>query len=150
MIDLFKTPAEFFGASGFLGKESQMSTPFTETVKIPFEMTNKNDGQGHHWGKTAQIRKMAEQQLRLLGFERTPFECPVRYVCTRVLGPRQKLWDNSSIGRGNWKQIEDALVNLGWFHDDSPKWITKVEFEQDATDRKNGPYIRLKITEDKV
>ena len=64
---------------------------------------------------------------------------------TRILGKGQRLWDSSSIGRGNWKEIEDALVAIGWFHDDGPKWITETRFFQDAGQRQNGPAVRVRI-----
>lgn len=57
----------------------------------------------------------------------------------------RRLWDSSSIGRGNWKEIEDALVVLGWFHDDCPKWIRETRFFQDALRRSDGPSIEVEI-----
>lgn len=117
----------------------------TETITLPIELTNSNDGRGHHFARTAQRRKMFERNLRLQGFTRTPFPFPVKLTVIRVLGKGQKLWDASSIGRGNWKELEDALVAMGWFHDDSPKYITEIDFRQDECRRSSGPCVSLVI-----
>lgn len=74
-----------------------------------------------------------------------PFSFPVNITVTRILGNGQRLWDSSSIGRGNWKEIEDALVAVGWFVDDGPKYIKRTTFEQDASQRELGPIIRVDI-----
>jgi len=112
---------------------------------LPIELTNGNDGRGNKWFSSAKIRKDVEKQLRELGHEREPFEFPVVVHVTRLLGPKQRLWDTSSIGRGNWKEIEDALVVLGWFSDDSPKYISETRFFQNGENRTRGPAILVEI-----
>jgi hypothetical protein len=114
-------------------------------VILPIELTNGNDGRGSKWFSSAKVRKQVEAQLRTLEFTRAPFEVPVEVHVIRILGKNQRLWDSSSIGRGNWKEIEDALVVLGWFQDDSPKWITETRFFQDATRREQGPVVRVQV-----
>lgn len=116
-------------------------------VSLPIELTNGNDGRGSKWFSSAKVRKKVEQQLRGLGFTRKPFSKPVTVHVTRVLGKGQRLWDSSSIGRGNWKEIEDALVALGWFHDDCPKWIQETRFFQDSNRREVGPVIQIAVFE---
>ena len=115
------------------------------TIALPFELTNGNDGRGSKWFSSAKLRTKFEKQLRQLGMVREPFTFPVIVTVTRILGPKQSLWDSSSIGRGNWKEIEDALVACGWFHDDGPKFITRTNYEQDAARRCEGPSIEIKI-----
>lgn len=114
---------------------------------LPIELTNGNDGRGGTWHKSSANRKGYEQGLRLLGHSREPFDEPVTVHITRILGRGQKLWDNDSIGRGNSKEIIDALVALGWWHDDSPKWIAEVRFFQDKSRRKDGPATLIEIFE---
>jgi len=115
-------------------------------INLPFELTNGNDGRGNKWFSSAKLRKQFEHDLKRLGLTREPFDVPVSVSVTRLLGPGQRLWDVSSIGRGNWKEIEDALVACGWFHDDGPKWITETRFYQCKKDRSQGPAILLEIT----
>lgn len=117
------------------------------TIILPFQLTNGNDGRGSKWFSSAKLRKGFEETLRQLGYHRViPYDFPVEITVTRILGPKQSLWDSSSIGRGNWKEIEDALVACGWFVDDGPKYITRTTFEQDATRRSIGPKIEVRIT----
>jgi len=112
---------------------------------LPIELTNGNDGRGHRWFSSAKVRKDVEQILVRQGLQRTPFTEPVCVHVTRVLGKGQRLWDTSSIGRGNWKEIEDALVAVGWFYDDSPVWIKETRFFQDASDRQRGPCVDVAV-----
>lgn len=117
-----------------------------ETIKL--NLTNGNDGQGRAWYKTASTRKAIEQQLRVQKLERNPFEFPVKLKLTRLLGPRQKLFDADNVLRGNSKQLIDSLVAVGWFHDDSMKYITQVTGAQDATQRENGPAVLIEVFKD--
>jgi len=119
----------------------------THTFHLPFELTNNNGGRSSRWFSSAKLRKQFESSLRLLGHVREPFYRPVYVTVTRILGPGQKLWDSSSIGRGNWKEIEDAMVACGWFHDDGPRYIKHTNFEQCDKQRDIGPSIKVEIVE---
>ena len=115
-------------------------------VVLPFELNNGNDGRGSKWFSSANVRKKFEKSLRLLGMVYVPLDTPVAVTVTRVLGKGQRKWDSSSGLRGNWKEIEDAMVACGWFHDDGPKWITETTFRQDDSRRKDGPAIIVEMT----
>ncbi len=112
---------------------------------LPIELTNGNDGRGSKWFSSARLRDQYETQLRGLGYSREPFEHAVVVYVTRILGKNQRLWDTSSIGRGNWKEIEDSLVALGWWYDDSPQWICETRYFQDASQRSEGPKVQVEI-----
>jgi transglutaminase-like putative cysteine protease len=107
------------------------------------KLTNGNDGQSKHWGWTHRTRK--DLELFLLGYygRRKPFQFPVRLRVTRILGKGERQWDKSSLARGSWKQLEDALVSLGWFADDGPKFITDIEWIQDDSQRHAGPAVQI-------
>jgi hypothetical protein len=94
---------------------------------------------------SAAFRDKVEKKLRKLGLTRSPFAMPVTVTVTRILGKGERLWDSSSILRGNWKEIEDALVAIGWFVDDSPKHIVWTNGRQDDTIRDKGPAVELEI-----
>jgi len=111
-------------------------------------MSNGNDGRGSKWFSSAKLRKAFEADIRHMRLTREPFSFPVIVRVTRILGKGQRLWDSSSIGRGNYKELEDALVACGWFHDDSPKWITETIFKQNPDDRGNGSAIEIEIFTD--
>ena len=109
---------------------------------LPITLTNGNDGRGSKWFSSAKRRNEIESYLRALGYERIPFGVLVEVHVTRLYGKGKRLWDSSSIGRGNWKEIEDALVVLGWFHDDSPKYISETRFFQ-VKDAKGGILVEV-------
>lgn len=113
---------------------------------LPIELTNGNDGRGSKWFSSAKVRKSIEETLRAMGLDRQPFDAPVNVHITRILGKNQRLWDADSILRGNSKELIDALVAVGWFHDDGPKYIKAVTADQDATQRENGPSVIVKVT----
>lgn len=118
------------------------------SVQIAYDMSNSNDGQGHAWYRTAAVRKAIADQLRRQGMQREPFEFPVRLRVTRILGPRQKLWDADSILRGSYKQLQDSLVDAGWFYDDSTKYITEVLGKQNKDNRSEGPAVLIEVFKD--
>jgi len=110
---------------------------------LPVELKNANVGRGHSWHSTAASRKRIAK--RLANERREPFAYPVAILLTRILGPGQRLWDADSVGRGNAKELIDSLVELGWFHDDGPKWITHCDYRQDASQRINGPSVLIEV-----
>lgn len=110
---------------------------------LPIELTNNNNGRTHHFGKSASNRKKYTRLLTQLGHRRKPFACQVDVVVTRILATNQRLWDSSSVLRGNWKELEDTLVELGWFVDDDTTWIRWTLGSQDATRRDIGPAVQV-------
>ena len=114
-------------------------------IILPFKLTNGNTGRGNAWYMSANFRNKAEKKLRQLGYVRHPFPCRVSVTVTRILGKGERLWDSSSVLRGNYKEIEDALVACGWFVDDSMQYIALTIGRQDETRRKEGPAIELEI-----
>ena len=118
-----------------------------ESIILPFELKNGNRGRSGTYHKSAAWRNKFEEDLKKLGlrFEPLPFRAIVHV--TRIMKPRQAFWDPSSSGRGNYKELEDALVACGWFTDDSFKYIENVFFYQDNTRREEGPAIEIRIEE---
>lgn len=114
-------------------------------IRLPVELTNNNGGRSQTYHRSNQFRRQIEIQLRAWDLVRTPFDLQVTVTVLRVLGARQREWDQSSGLRGNWKEIEDAMVAVGWFHNDTRKWIRKVDFDQITDDRPNGPSIIVEI-----
>ena len=112
-------------------------------VTLPIELTNGNDGRTQKWFNSAKRRREYEQLLIFTGHNRKPFPMPVGLVVVRILGKGQRLWDADSGLRGSWKEIQDALVAVGWFVDDSARYIEWVQFSQDKTQRDDGPAVRV-------
>ena len=112
---------------------------------LPVELTNRNDGQGHHWSRTQ--RDKIALRIALAPFKREPFPFRVDVTLTRILGKGQRLFDPDSIGRGNAKQIIDTLTDLGWWLDDNARHIRHFDYRQDDTQRVNGPAVLIEVTE---
>lgn len=118
-----------------IGEISIRHDDLLKRITLPIQLTNYNDGQTRHFGMSASQRKKYEKIIRAKFGQQKPFDVPVRILVVRVLGKGQRLWDYSSVLRGNWKQIEDALVACGFLHDDGPQYVTLVVGVQDASDR---------------
>ncbi len=115
------------------------------SATLPIELTNGNDGRGSKWFSSAKLRKHYEATVGQFQYGRSPFRFIVRLEVTRILGKGQRLWDADSILRGSAKELIDSLVALGWFVDDSPKWIGAVVGYQDATQREIGPAVQVEV-----
>lgn len=106
---------------------------------LPIPLTNANLGQTHSHHRAHRLRRRIVDALRARGYARQPFAVPTGVVVTRILGPGEQLWDSSSVLRGSWKQLEDSLVELGWWPDDGPRYIRWTLGLQRADCRHLGP-----------
>lgn len=114
-------------------------------VTLPIELENRNDGRGHSFWRTAKERSNFETALRRDFGTVSPLDFPVWLRITRILwGARQRFWDQDSILRGNAKELIDAMVACGWFHDDSRKWIRLVVGDQ-KKNKQDGPATVIEI-----
>lgn len=118
------------------------------TLNLKVHLDNDNTGRGYsHWNSTSRRKEfevLVRQAWRELG-------CPtVRTPCalhlTRVLGPRQSLYDYDSLLRGAAKELIDAIVAVGIIPDDGPKHVTAVTADQDASRRESGPATVVTIS----
>ena len=114
------------------------------TLRLPIELDNGNAGRGSRWFRSSNVRKKIEKVLRQLGLAREPYDVPVSLTITRIVGKGQRLWDADSIGRGNAKELVDALVAVGFFHDDGPKFIKLVDYRQ-RVERGSLPEVEITI-----
>lgn len=116
------------------------------SLTLPIKLVNDNTGRSQHWSKASKRKRQYETIVRVLGGRRKPFDVPVGIRLTRVLGPRERLWDADSIGRGSAKELIDSFVACGWLHDDGPKWVTSVEYRQEV-DRESGPAVKVEFVQ---
>ncbi|MCP4165665.1 MAG: hypothetical protein GY759_07200 [Chloroflexi bacterium] len=114
-------------------------------ITLPVDLKTQNTGRGNRWFNSAKIRKQYEDSLA--DYRREPLEYPVRLEYTRILGAKQRAWDADNVALAN-KQLQDSLVALGWFHDDSPKWIPVISYRNDSTQRIHGPALRVRAFRD--
>jgi hypothetical protein len=110
-------------------------------ITLPIELTNNNAGRTQHFGRSASQRRKYERIIRAEFGQQRPFDVPVQIVVIRVLGKKQRVWDYSSVLRGNWKEIEDAIVACGFLHDDGPDYVKLVIGVQETLERERGPCV---------
>ena len=134
------------------------------TIDLPMKLKNNNQGQGHHWSGSHRERRAASEAvasagfwyhladhtkvgLRLLEWLSEPHTSygKLGLVVWRVLGSRERLWDADSVLRGNYKQIQDALIEAGLAEDDSPKYIEWVLGRQDKERRGEGSSVEIEL-----
>lgn len=129
-------------------------------IRVNADVKNRNDGQGRHWSASSKAKSRLFAACKSAEFSRwcpedehwmpadihqckLPSRSKVNIVATRVLGPKQRLWDADSILRGEFKQLLDSLVQLGIIEDDGPKYVDYVIGDQDHTRRQDGPAFEL-------
>ena len=110
---------------------------------LPINLTNDNGGRSAHWSRAASRKK---RYAAVVPRAERRFEVPVEISICRVLGPRQKLWDADSVGRGSVKELIDTLVDAGYLHDDGPRWVRAVQYRQQV-DREKGPAVVVEFRE---
>ena len=110
---------------------------------VPFKIRNANDTHGNYsWQWRAGQKKAAARAMLdlhvsyAIGYDK---EKPVNMMVTRILGPRQQLYDADSVARGNCKQLIDAFVQAGYLHDDGPAYIQNFYANQLDGHRDVGP-----------
>ena len=112
---------------------------------VRLKLKSLNDLKGRHWARRHQEKNDAAWALKEAGARRTtPPEHRQLVTLTRVLGPRERVWDFENLTGGTAKAIFDALTDLGYWRDDSPRWIDRA-YEQDALQRQNGPAVEIRI-----
>ena len=89
-----------------------MSEPLINEV-LPVDLPTQNTGRGNRWFSSARARKRWEDQLE--DYVRCPLDVTVHLEYVRVVGPGQRAWDADNLALA-LKQLQDALVSLGWFH----------------------------------
>lgn len=119
-------------------------------IILPIRLTNGNDGRTKHYRPTKKFRDECGLQCRAWFPDRQPCDVPVTVEVMRLLAKGERKMDQSSLGRGNWKEIEDSLVAAGWFHDDNSTWITSVQFSQNDTQRLDYSRISVRIRKAKA
>lgn len=115
------------------------------TLVLPIELTNGNEGRSKHWAPAHKRRREYELTIRSEYPHPKPVKTPVKLTVTRVLGKGQRRMDADSLGRGNAKEIIDALVAVGFLPDDGPKHVHEVTYRQDDTRRGERGITEIRI-----
>lgn len=115
------------------------------TVAVDIDLLSENKTLREHWSKRKK-RKRDYGWLLSQQFNKTkPFDHPVKITVTRILGKGQRPFDADNFIGGSWKQVQDAMVDIGWLHDDTTKYVKSVVPVQDASNRQLGPSLIIDI-----
>lgn len=120
-----------------------MAEPYRRVVYLPIALTNGNTGRTTHFGASAKRRREYEHVVRMKYGQLLPPNFKQRVTVIRVLGKGEKFWDPDSVLRGSAKELLDALVACGFANDDSSAWLEAVDGRQDASERTEGPAVKI-------
>ena len=118
------------------------------TFTIPLDTPSQNKlyaSADHRWGRV-QYRKYRDIAEMVALSSKIPKATGPRLVrWTRVLGPRQRYFDEMNF-IGGLKPACDGLVLAKLLVDDRPKYY-RGEYDQDDTRRGEGPCLEVTISE---
>ncbi|NNE62373.1 MAG: hypothetical protein HKN35_15885 [Woeseia sp.] len=117
--------------------------PILEAI-LPINLKSQNTGRGNAWYGTAEARRAMQEALYPEYNRNDPFDYPVGVLYTRVCGVGQRSWDNDNLAI-SCKQLQDALTALGWWHDDSDKWLRCLAYRHDTSRRQQGPAVMVSV-----
>ena len=112
------------------------------------ELVSQNNGRGHHWSKSNELKQHYLEVITYSGFARDAApEKPQKLTITRVLGAGQKEWDLPNIPLA-CKELIDALVDTNNLKDDKPANLVDVLYRQDKSDRSKGSAIKIELEDE--
>lgn len=103
-------------------------------VNLPLELLSLNGIKGRHWGAWKKLKKHAAEALleaRVTARKDTP-STRQRVVITRFMKPRQRPFDHENF-TGGAKALVDALTDLGYWRDDSERFLEREYHQAPAT-----------------
>jgi hypothetical protein len=127
------------------GKAKALTYPLEFSLPIELESLNKFSGPKAAFKRDA-LKKSYLSTLQYLGWGNiaTPDQRQ-RVTFTRVIPEGGKAFDTmANLGGGSLKQLEDAMTQCGFWHDDSDKWIEAIP-TQDKDERPENGYTRIRL-----
>lgn len=107
------------------------------TLRLPVPLVSLNQLKGRHWsarsrGKTEWAEALMVARARHLA-PPTPPEYRQVVEITRLMGRGEREFDFENLAGGNAKSLIDALTRLGFWRDDSPRWLAREYHQRRAT-----------------
>jgi hypothetical protein len=117
------------------------------TLVLPIQLKSKNERDRMHWRQQRAMRQ-SYHDIVTLKYSRNelPPEVKQRVTVTRVMGPRERDFDEQNIGAGTAIELIDALTAAGYWKDDSPRWL-ETRFVQARSKTIKGPAVLVEIFE---
>lgn len=110
------------------------------------KLLSKNGRDALHWSRRQKLKNEYLLELSHAYPRKGVYTSEVkqRVTFTRVLGKGEKLFDDANMAGGSCVELQDAMTALGWWHDDSPRYL-ESRFAQDAKHRQYGSCVVIRI-----
>lgn len=115
------------------------------TMVLPIKLLSKNSRDRLHYRARHALR-IDYQNIVSIKYPRKRPTPDYRQLVTvtRIMGPKERLFDDMNIPGGSAVELVDSLVHLGWLFDDSPRYLTP-EFRQERHKTIRGPATMVEI-----
>ena len=126
--------------------EKVNKVPERLTLVLPIQLLSKNARDKLHYQAKNKLRK-DYQDIIQIKYPRRGEPTPrvrQRATVTRILGPRERRFDQQNVGAGSAIELIDALTRAGFWVDDSETWL-ETRFEQAANEKVRGPAVTVEI-----
>ncbi len=115
------------------------------TLILPIQLLSKNARDKLHYRARHKLRQDYQDIIRTKYPRRgEPPRVKQRAIVTRILGSREREFDQQNIGAGSAVELIDALTAAGYWVDDAPRWL-ETEFRQDSSPTIKGPAVMVEI-----
>ena len=117
-----------------------------QTLVLPIQLLSKNKRDKLHYQAKNRLRQEYQAIIQTKYSRRgepTP-QVRQRATITRILGPRERRFDQQNVGAGSAIELVDALTAAGYWVDDSEKWL-ETRFEQGMSKKFKGPAVTVEI-----
>ena len=115
------------------------------TLVLPIQLLSKNARDKLHYRARHKLRREYQAVIELTYPRRgEPPRVKQRVTVTRVLGPRERPFDEQNVGAGSAVELIDALTAAGFWVDDAPRWL-ETAFKQGDNPAVKGPAVVVEI-----
>ncbi len=115
------------------------------TLELPIQLLSKNARDKLHYRARHKLRRDYGAVIELTYPRREePPRVKQRVTVTRVLGSRERLFDEQNVGAGSAVELIDALTAAGFWVDDAPRWL-ETAFKQGDHLGVKGPAVVVEI-----
>ena len=130
-----------------LPTEKVDTVPERLTLVLPIQLLSKNARDKLHYQAKNRLRRDYQDVIQIKYPRRGELTPKVRQraTVTRILGPRERRFDQQNVGAGSAIELIDALTRAGFWVDDSETWL-ETRFEQAPSEKVRGPAVTVEIT----
>lgn len=115
------------------------------TLILPIQLLSKNARDKLHYRARHKLRQDYQNIIRTKYPRRgEPPQVKQHATVTRIMGQRERLFDQQNIGAGSAVELIDALTAAGYWVDDAPRWL-ETAFRQDNSPTVTGPAVMVEI-----